>query len=174
MPWYLVVLLVLAALVAIALIAGSLIAREHHATSTIELPVAPAQVWSAISEWRAFPQWRKGETAIEAFTASDGREGWVETSRFGRMPLVVERAEPHRLFVGRIADDRLPFGGTWTHRLEPLPGGGTRLASTEDGFIRPPLFRLLAKCVFGYHQTLNAWQRQLAGRFGATAQPRNT
>jgi hypothetical protein len=90
------------------------------------------------------------------------------------MPLVVERSVPQELLVGRIADDELPFGGTWTHRLEPLPGGGTRLATTEDGHIEPALFRLMAKLVFGYHRTLNDYQKALAAKFGEQATPVNS
>ena len=174
MPWYLLVPLLLVVVVVLAILCGSLIPRDHTATSTIELRATPAQVWATITGWQQLQQWRKGLKSVEAFTAPDGRQGWVETSGWGRVPLVIERAEPGRLFVGRIADDSLPFGGTWTHRLEALPGGGTRLASTEDGFIKPPLFRLLAKCVFGYHKTLNDYQRQLAAKFGEGPRPANS
>lgn len=174
MPWYLLVPLCLAGFVALLMLAGSLVPRDHRATSTIELNASPAMVWSAITDWRQFPEWRKDLKAVEAFAAPDGKQGWVETSGFGRMPLVVEAAEAERLFVGRIADESLPFGGTWTHRLQALPGGGTRLSSTEDGFVRPAVFRLLARFVFGYHKTLNDYQRALAGKFGETAQPCNS
>ncbi len=173
MPWYFLVPLLLVGCIGLLLLAGSLIAREHTATSTIELKASPAQVWATLTEWRQFKTWRKDLTAIEELTTPDGQKGWVETSSWGRMPLLVERTEPERLFVGRIADDSLPFGGTWTHRLEALPNGGTRLASTEDGFIKPAFFRLMAKVVFGYHKTLNDWQTALASKFGETVSPTN-
>lgn len=174
MPWYLLVPSVLVGCVALAMLAGSLVSRDHRATSTIELRASPAMVWAAITDWRQFPQWRKDLKAVEAFVSPDGKQGWVETSGFGRMPLVVESAEAERLFVGRIADDGLPFGGTWTHRLETLPDGGTRVSTTEDGFVKPAIFRLLARFVFGYHKTLNDYQRALAGKFGEAAQPTNS
>jgi hypothetical protein len=130
-------------------------------------------VFAAITDWRQFLSWRKDLTAVEEFTAPDGRKGWVETSSWGRMPLVVEQSEPGRLFAGRIADDTLPFGGTWTHRLEALPGDGTKLATTEDGFIKPAHFRVMM-LVFGAHKTLNEYQKALAAKFGETAQPVNS
>lgn len=174
MSWYFLVPIALVALIAVVMLAGNMIARDHKATSTIELKATPAQVWAALTDWQQFPSWRKDLQAIEAFTAPDGKQGWVETSAWGRMPLVVEQSQAERLFVGRIASDELPFGGTWSHRLEALPGGGTRLSSTEDGFIKPPFFRLMAKLVFGYHKTLNDYQRALAGKFGESVSPSNS
>jgi hypothetical protein len=174
MPWYILVPLVLVGLIVVALLAGSMIDRNHKATSTIELRATPAQVWTALTDWRQFQTWRKDLKAVVAFTAPDGKPGWVETSKWGRMPLVTEQAEAERLFVTRIADDTLPFGGTWTHRLEALPGGGTRLSSTEDGFVKPAFFRLMAKVVFGYHKTLNDYQRALANKFGESVTPTNS
>lgn len=173
MPWYFLVPLLLFGCIGVLLLCGSLIARDHTATSTIELKTSPAQVWAAITDWRQFMTWRKELKSIDEFTAPDGRKGWVETSSMGRMPLVIEHSESERIFVGRIADDSLPFGGTWTHRLEALPGGGTRLTSTEDGFVKPAFFRLMAKLVFGYHKTLNDWQTALARKFGESASPSN-
>lgn len=174
MPWYILVPSCLVALVAVLWVAGTMIARDHTATSTIELKASPAQVWSALTDWRHFKDWRKELQSVDELVSSDGKSGWVEVSAWGRMPLVVERNEPERLFVGRIAADDLPFGGTWTHRLELLPGGGTRLSSTENGHIKPPLFRLMAACLFGYHKTLNDYQRALAGKFGEPAAPTNS
>ena len=171
MPWYVLVPLLLVGLVALLFALGSLVARDHVATCTIELRASPAQVWAALTDWRAFPQWRRNVQRVEPFAAPDGRQGWCETSDWGRLPLVVESSEPERQLVARIADDKLPFGGTWTYRLEPLPGGGTRFSITEDGFVAPPLFRLLARFVFGYHKTLADWQQMLAAKFGESARP---
>jgi len=47
----------------------------------------------------------------------------------------------------------LPFGGTWTFELADTGDGGTRLTLTEDGVIEPPVFRALAKWVFGLDTT---------------------
>ena len=81
--------------------------REHCATSTIELKASPAQVWNALTDWRQFPQWRKDLKSIEEFTAPDGGKGWVETSDWGRMPLVVERADGSLLVDGSLPVDEL-------------------------------------------------------------------
>jgi hypothetical protein len=58
--------------------------------------------------------------------------------------------------VSRIADPNLPFGGTWTFEITPAPGGA-RLRITEDGEIYNPLFRFMARFIFGYEGTINGY-----------------
>ena len=171
MLWLWIPLALIATLALVLFAGGAMIARDHTATCTVTLRASPAQVWSALTDWRAMPSWRKEVSAVEELP---GGGGWVETSRFGRLPLRVEQMQPERLLVGRIADDRLPFGGTWTWRLTPTPEGGTRVAVTEDGFIEPPPFRFMARFLFGYHKTMGDYLRALAAKFGESATPANS
>jgi uncharacterized protein YndB with AHSA1/START domain len=171
MLWLWIALGIVAALVLVLFVGGALLPRAHVATSSITLEAKPADVWAAIADWRTLQSWRKDVTAVEELPT---RDGWVETSKFGRLPLRVEKSERERLLVTRIADDKLPFGGTWTWRLEPTPDGGTRVSTTEDGFVGPPPFRLLSRFVFGHHATLNAVHRALAAKFGETVTPVNS
>ncbi|HZD05714.1 MAG TPA: hypothetical protein VE173_12380, partial [Longimicrobiales bacterium] len=68
-----------------------------------------------------------------------------------------------------IADEGLPFGGTWTYVLEP-DAGGTRVTLTEDGEIYNPFFRFMARFVFGYDGTMRSYLDGLEARMGG-AQP---
>jgi len=167
MPILWIVLAVIAALVLVLYGGGSLIARDHRATCTIVLAAPPEQVFAAISDWRSFPSWRRDVRTVEERPGG----GWIETGPFGRISLIVERSEPPSEHVTRIDDDTLPFGGTWTHRLERTPEGGTRLATTEDGFVKPPPFRLMARLFFGYHASQRGFQRALAAKLGERADP---
>ena len=74
---------------------------------------------------------------------------------------IVEQAPPSRL-VTRVADG-LPYGGTWTFELAP-EGGGTRLTITEHGEVYNPIFRVLARFVFGHAATMEAYLEDLAAR----------
>jgi hypothetical protein len=69
---------------------------------------------------------------------------------------VVERQRPSR-FVTKIDDPAQPFGGTWTFEIEPRTGGGARLTITERGEIYNPIFRALARFVFGYTSTMESF-----------------
>jgi hypothetical protein len=66
---------------------------------------------------------------------------------------VVEAVPPSR-FVTRIVGESA-FGGTWTMEIVPTPTG-SRLTITERGEIYNPIFRTLARFVFGYTSTMDA------------------
>ena len=67
-----------------------------------------------------------------------------------------ERMDAPRVLVTRITDAGLPFGGTWTSEIAPVPGG-SRLRITEDGEIYNPLFRFMARFIFGYDGTIKLY-----------------
>jgi hypothetical protein len=71
---------------------------------------------------------------------------------------------PGKLIV-RIADPQLPFGGTWTYEITPLSSGSS-LRIREDGEIYNPVFRVLARFVFGHSATIDAYLKSLAKKFG--------
>jgi hypothetical protein len=76
--------------------------------------------------------------------------------------VIVEQAPPRRL-VTRVADPELPYGGTWTFELEPEESG-TRLTITERGQIHNPIFRVIARFVFGYAATMESYLDELEAR----------
>ncbi|MCZ6857779.1 MAG: hypothetical protein O7F70_07230, partial [Gemmatimonadetes bacterium] len=69
--------------------------------------------------------------------------------------------------VMRIADDRLPFGGTWTYEIHE-EAGGSRITITEDGEIYSPFFRVMSRFFLGYHGTQESYLTALSERFGET------
>lgn len=76
---------------------------------------------------------------------------------------------PPRRLVGRIADSKLPFGGTWTLEITPTPEG-SNLRITERGWVSNSLFRFMSRFVFGYTGTLDSYLRSLAKKFGEEPQ----
>jgi uncharacterized protein YndB with AHSA1/START domain len=100
---------------------------------------------------------------IERLPDRDGRAVWAEHGSNGRITLAVEKSEPPRLLVLRIADPDLPFGGTWTYEVAPASGGST-LTITERGEIYNPIFRAMARFVFGYEATMAAYLDALEKR----------
>jgi hypothetical protein len=160
----------LAALLALAWIAGSILPREHVATSRVHLRQPPERVWAAITDHAAMVSWRTGLRKVERGADQAGKAVWVETSSFGEMPLRVEEAIASERYVLAIAGDDLPFGGTWTYQIEPA-AGGARISITEDGFVAPALFRVMSRLVFGHHASLDQYLRDLGRRFGETVTP---
>jgi hypothetical protein len=93
----------------------------------------------------------------------DGKPAWVEDVRGMKIPLYFERMERPTLLVARIADPSLPFGGTWTYRIQPS-GTGSTVTVTEDGEIYNPFFRFMSRFVFGYTATLDQFLENLQAR----------
>ena len=168
MKWMLVIGVTIAAMVALSALVGSRLPRSHRASREHTLAASPEAIWIAITDVEAFPSWRNDIKKAQRLPDRDGRPVWVEEGRSGRMTLAIERMEAPRLLVGRIADRNLPFGGTWTYELTPV-AGGTRLRITEHGEIYNPLFRFMARFVFGYEGTIESYMAALEKRFARDA-----
>ena len=77
---------------------------------------------------------------------------------------------PPRRFSLRIADPKLPFGGTWTYELRTADGG-TLVTITENGEIGNPVMRFLSRFVFGQTSTMEGYLRALGRKYGETVTP---
>ena len=160
MKWLLIIVVVLIGIVALAALVGSRLPRGHSASRQQTFPVAPEAVWSAITDVDAYPSWRSDVKKVQRLPDRDGKPAWIEEGGNGKMTLAVERMEPPRVLVARIADPDLPFGGTWTYEIEPA-AGGSRVTITENGEIYNPLFRVMARFVFGYEGTIASYMTAL-------------
>lgn len=166
MRWMLYAVVVLAALAVIVAVIGAALPKAHVASVTAQLAAPPDEVWRTITEVERFPEWRHGVTRVERIADQHGRTSWAEHSSEGRIPFVVERREPPRVLVVRIADASLPFGGTWTYEIVPEASGST-ITITENGEVYNPIFRLVAKFVFGHDRTLRQYADSLGARLGS-------
>lgn len=158
------------ALIALAWAAGAMIPRDHVATRMALYHQPPEVIWRMITDVEGQVGWREGVTSVRRLPDENGMPGWVETSDFGELPIRVIQWDPPRRMVARIADDSLPFGGTWTYEVDPVEGGAT-LRLTESGFIKPALFRLLSRFVFGYTATMETYLESLGTQFGEEVSP---
>ena len=164
MKWLLIAGAVMVGLIVIATIWGALLPREHHAQRSARLAQPPDAVWSAIADPLAAASWRDDVRSVEPLPDHEGRARWREIGSDAITYELVADEPPVRRVV-RIADPDLPFGGTWTYALA-ADGEGCRLSITEDGEVRNPLFRFLARYAFGHGGTMEAYLRALGRRFG--------
>jgi uncharacterized protein YndB with AHSA1/START domain len=135
------------------------------ASAELRLNQNPDTVWSVVRDVEAYPDWWSYISAAEMRQAAGGGTRYLMRDRHGQeVPYdVIESHPPHRL-VMRIADDDLPFGGSWTYEVQAADGGA-RVRITENGDIANPLFRFMSRFVFGYHATIESYLEALARKF---------
>jgi hypothetical protein len=150
-------------IIAIPIAVGFLLPKRHIVTRSAFIAQPCADVFKLIS---GPPVWRDDVSGWKELPPTDGLYTWNETTKNGDMITYQRmRSEPPRLFVTRIADPSLPYGGTWTFAFEKI-NGGTLLRITEDGEVRNPIFRFMSRFVFGHASTIEKYLTNLSAHYG--------
>lgn len=170
MRWILIALGVLVLLVALVALIGALLPKGHVTARSAVYRHPPEEVFAALHGFAEYPQWHKDVSKVEILAPADGRERFRETNRFGVITFSVDEAVPPGRMVTRIADPDLPFGGTWTYELVPVPEG-TRVTITERGEVYNVFFRFMSRFVFSQHATIDSLLSALGRKFGETVIP---
>ncbi len=165
--WALWIVLALGGLVAVIALIGATLPKGHSASRTARVAIPPDALYSLLVDVDRYPTWRGDVKKLERLPDREGKPAWMETMSAGRIPLYFERMERPSLLVARIADPSLPFGGVWTYRIAPAPGGSD-LTITEDGEVYNPIFRFMSRFVFGHTATLEAYLKNLEAKARST------
>ncbi|MFF2044308.1 SRPBCC domain-containing protein [Kitasatospora sp. NPDC058170] len=143
--------------------AGRRLPVEHVTEGGLDLAQPPGAVWDVLTDIDLYPAWRPGLSQVERLPAAGGRVRWREYDRHGHTTYeVVESEAPHRLVTG-IADQDLPYGGTWTYTLTPA-GEGCTLTVTERGEVYRPVYRAVSHYVLGEDSSVHRYLGALAHR----------
>jgi uncharacterized protein YndB with AHSA1/START domain len=137
--------------------------QHHEASRSAHLNAPPDSVWAVLADIDAYPKWRADVRSVERLPDRDGRPVWMERSAHGAVTYEALRFEAPSVLETRIATDGLPYGGRWVYALS-ADGAGTRLTITEYGEVYNPVFRALARFVFGYTATMDAYLEALSRR----------
>lgn len=167
MKWITNVVFVMSAIAvlgAVAALVGSRLPQSHRASGERLLAASPEPLWHTLVDVEAFPSWRRDVKRVQRLPDHDGKTVWVEDGGSGKITFVFERLDAPHLLVCRIADPKLPFGGTWTFEISPM-SDGSRLRITEDGQIYNPLFRFMARFVLGYDRSIDTYLSALETKF---------
>lgn len=165
MRWALLVVVVIAVLAGAVAIIGAMLPRNHKASRTARFKQPPEMLWQAITDYAGSPAWRADLKAVERLPDQDGHQVWREIDKHGQaMPLETVESLPPRRLVRRIADPKLPFGGTWTYEISPSEAGSA-LTITEDGEVYNPIFRFVSRFVFGHTATIDGYLKALGKKF---------
>jgi hypothetical protein len=158
----------LLALVILTWAVGALLPRTHMASRAARFAQPPEAVWQVVSDLSGFAKWAPRVTGVTRLADQNGHPVWTMLGE-SELPLEVEELRPYRM-VTRIANPRLPFGGTWTWEIADA-GAGCTVTITERGEIKSSLFRALARFVFGYTSNLDSYLEALGKHFGEDVTP---
>jgi Polyketide cyclase / dehydrase and lipid transport len=163
MKWILIGALILAGILILVVIIGALLPKQHVATRSIAVNASPEAVWKLIS---GPPTWRPDVKSYEELSLQNGHCVWRETDKHEQTITyeTIESAAPTRL-VTKIADPKLPFGGTWTYEISPTPTGSS-LTITENGEVYNPIFRFVSRFIMGNTATIDAYLKALQTKLG--------
>lgn len=168
MKWLMLIGALLVAIIAVVVIVGALLPRDHVASVRARIAASPDAVWQTIVDVANQPSWRADVQRVELLPSIDGKTSWREHSRNGAIVMVIDRADAPTHLVTRIADDKLPFGGTWDYAIAPEGSGASVVTITEHGSVYNPVFRFMSRFVFGHAATMDAYLRSLGKKFGDT------
>ena len=157
---------ILVVVVGIVLVIGVLLPKNHVALRTARFSQPPEIVWKAIADFGASTSWRPDIQRVERLQNHEGRPVWCEIDEHGKGITyeVLDSIPPYRL-VRRIADPKLPFGGTWTMEIEASNGGST-VTITESGEVYNPLFRFVSRFIIGHTASIDGYLRALGKKWG--------
>ena len=145
---------------------GSMLPRAHSVSRMAHFNRSPREIWMVISDFSEQPTWRDDVRSVERVAGHAGRDVWRETDRRGRfMDFETVEFVPPRRLVRRIANDNLPFSGTWTMEVAEF-GEVTALTVTEDGEIDNPALRFISRFVMGQTATIDQYLRALGKKLG--------
>jgi hypothetical protein len=176
MRWALWIIGGLAAIVTLVAMIGAMLPKGHVATRSARFRESPDAVWRAITEYEDFPKWRPGVQSVTRLPDANGHLVWLEKSGSGssaqEIPYEIMESvapasgAPGRL-VARIADPKLPFGGSWSYEVSAADGGAL-LRITERGEVYNPIFRFVSRFVLGQTKTMEDYLSALGKKFGET------
>jgi uncharacterized protein YndB with AHSA1/START domain len=143
---------------------GWLLPVAHTASRQAALPVLPSDVYATVTDVARYPTWWPEVSQVDMLPTDSGRIRFRQHTSSGPVVMEIEDAVfPSRL-VTAIADPDQPFAGTWTFEIVP-DGSGSRVTITERGEINNPMFRFMARFVFGYTGTMESCLRALERKF---------
>jgi ribosome-associated toxin RatA of RatAB toxin-antitoxin module len=166
MKWLLWTALGLIGLVGVVACIGWLLPVGHEASRSEEFSKPPDVVYALVADVKNYPQWWKDTTQVDMLVDEANRTTFRQHTSTGPIVMTVTERVPPSRFVTKIDDPGQPFGGTWTWEIAPTSSGGARLTITERGEIYNPIFRFMARFVFGYTATIDSCLTAMKTRLG--------
>lgn len=164
MKWILWPALTLATVILLIWIVGAILPKSHSVSRSLRVNQPPVSVWPVII---GPPNWRPDIKAYQELPPHDGHRMWSETDKNANTVTyeeteagLVPGSSPVWRRVTRIADPKLPFGGTWTIEVTPAEDGSI-VTITENGEVYNAFFRFASRFIIGHSATIDAYMNAL-------------
>jgi hypothetical protein len=156
---------------AIAYIDGTTLPLDHTTTVSGVVNAPPDQVFARIADVGSGASWRHSVKSVQMLpakqTAAGPQQSWIEDLGHGQTMkfLAVASDAPSKREVS-LAVPNAAYGGSWIFQLAPGPKPNTTtLNITEDGYIKPPLYRFLMAHVLGSTRNLDQYLDDMQASF---------
>ncbi len=173
MKWFIGLVVAIAVIVTAAYFIGASLPREHEASGSRTYDISQEKLWTIITNVELYPHWRSNVTNVRSRSVEGDVLSWKETYESGDvLPFIVASSDSISEWVVRIDDTDLPFGGTWTYRLDTVEGG-TEVTISEAGYVDNAFIRLLASVFLNPKATVQQFLIDLEDPVAALNQPIN-
>lgn len=162
MKYLLIILGLILLIPAVIWLIGMTLPQSHTVTISQPFNTSPGELYMMITDIRSFPDWRSNIERIEFLNEDEENPIWREHYS-NEDPLsfrITEKTANHSVTV-QIADDDLPFSGSWSYNIEPANDEGALLMITENGEVYNPIFRFVSAYVLGHDNTINQYMIDL-------------
>lgn len=143
------------------LIVGQFLPEEHEVSLSAEFGISPDSLWSILTNYESYPDWRIDLHRVDLLSDEDGLKHWQEFDQ-SKMDLTYTEVIVDRptLLIIKIVDHDIPFGGTWKMEFSSV-AAGCMLKITEKGTIESGFFRFIATYIFGFDSTIRSFINML-------------
>ena len=100
-------------------IVGASLPVKHTVTREATYRATPAQLFELIRNVSDYPSWQKAVSKVEILPDIDGKPRMRETNSGQAITYELSDIVPNQGMTSRIADAKLPFGGSWTYEIAP-------------------------------------------------------
>ena len=163
----LALLVLIVAVLGFAWIDGSTLPYDHSASVTGTVNAPADAVFAKIADVPHQAAFRPAVKGVQVLDPTPGHELWVEDLGHGqKMTFLAVRSEPNTRRDVKLDDAGASYGGTWVYELSPGPTPGTTtLKITENGYIKPAIYRFVMTHVIGMTYNLNIYLKNMQAAF---------
>jgi hypothetical protein len=156
MKWIFISLGILIVFIAIIYLIGSLMDVKHVASIKREFKkISADEILSVITNYKEYASWRSG---LKELTV-DSVNHWTEKNSHGdKVSYRLEMGDEKGKLITRILNKDLAYGGFWEFTSID---DGCSIKIVENGEVYNPLFRFMAKYIFGHETTLKNYMNDL-------------